>query len=573
MKKFTTALTAVAIGAACSGVILAGAGSALAQGTPPPWVGGDQNAIGGLTFYDASGHVITSGRTDTAPFAAYVQGNTTIRDGDSVPNMFGYSPQPGVTPDIWSNDEILGLSANYPNPSAPGALATSTLPLNSGTSQDLSLDTFASDYPNTSTLAGYQNVYEIRLMTNAPGDSALPQYDYADLLVDPQAHTWSLLYTPDAPTTATTSTLGASSTSVNQGDTVTLTDTITPAAATGTVQFKDGGNDVGSPVTVSGGTASTTEVMSTSGPHSITAEFTPADGSGFGASTSNAVSIDVAHVVSNTMVALAANPTSGPAFSPVTLTATPSPAIAGTVKFFDAGQQIGTANTTGGPASITYSGFAEGDHNNITASFTPTNSADFNSSTSDPVDFNASAPTGPAPDEQTIDADVAPGSLSITTPYDPSNPLHVGTLALNGTGTELSGTATFGDPSSQDGSIKVVDTRAGDANWTASAASSDLTDGHGNSINQQNVGLTDLHGIYTPNNAIQSLSFTDNPAAEPAAAPGDSGTAGLGGGAHAFAATTTGGDGTVGIYGTLTINAPTSTQAGHYTGTVTFTVA
>jgi hypothetical protein len=36
--------------------------------------------------------------------------------------------------------------------------------------------------------------------------------------------------------------------------------------------------------------------------------------------------------------------------------------------------------------------------------------------------------------------------------------------------------------------------------------------------------------------------------------------------------TTAGGDGSVGFTGTFTLNAPTSTGAGLYTGTVTFTV-
>jgi hypothetical protein len=189
-----TTLAAATAGALLTGLL--GASPATADGTATPWTGQDQNALGGLTFYDASGNVITSGRTDVAPFAAFIQGRKTIRAGDSVPNLFAYSPMEGVSPEIWSNDEALGLSANYPNSSAPGALATSTLPVNSGTSQDLTLDTFASDYPNPSTTAGYQNVYEIRLYTNAPQNTMPPQYDYADISIDSAAHTWTLVYTP-----------------------------------------------------------------------------------------------------------------------------------------------------------------------------------------------------------------------------------------------------------------------------------------------------------------------------------------------------------------------------------------
>src|SRR6185437_11873864 len=107
----------------------------------------------------------------------------------------------------------------------------------------------------------------------------------------------------------------------NQGDTVTLTDTIAPASA-GTVQFKNGSSNIGTPVTVTGGVATTTALISAAGANSITAVFTPADLSGVTGSTSNTVVINATHVVATSSVALIANPTSGPAFSNVTLTAT-----------------------------------------------------------------------------------------------------------------------------------------------------------------------------------------------------------------------------------------------------------
>ena len=73
-------------------------------------------------------------------------------------------------------------------------------------------------------------------------------------------------------------------------------------------------------------------------------------------------------------------------------------------------------------------------------------------------------------------------------------------------------------------------------------------------------------------NAAGNLTLASNPAADPAVAPAATGTAGLGGGAHTIA-TATQGVGSVTMNGTLTINAPTSTEAGTFKGTVTFTVA
>jgi hypothetical protein len=588
MNKLKSAITGAALVAAASGAILTGAAPASATGTAPPWAPGgvsqDGQAVGGLAFFDASGNPITSGSTQGGPFAAYVVGLVSPRSvPDTTATLFAYVPQLGLTPDNWHSNEALGASPSYPNAAAPGALGTTALPLYTPDPADQTLDGLESDFPNASADPNYNNVYEIRLQTGRAGAGVSVTYDYADIKIDNTTHTWSLLFTPDAPSgTATTSTLGSSATAVNQGDTVTLTDTIAPAAAGGTVQFKDGTTNIGAPVSVTGGVATTTDTLTASGAHQITAVYTPAALSGFDASTSNAVIVTAAHVLANTSVALSANPTNAPAFTATTLTATTTPGVAGQVKFFDGGAQIGVANVSAGTASITYSGFAEGPHS-VTALFTPTDIADNNPSTSDAVTVTATAATGALPDDQPIQTTVKPGSLAITTPYTADHPLILPDMTLNEAGTQLSTTAAFGDGSIADrsattdgtGSIQVVDTRAGNANWTASAQSNDLTDGAaGDSINAQNVGLTGLAAVPVSGNALTaaSLTLTPNAASDPALAPGVTGSAGLGGVPHAFAATTAGGDGSIGVTGTLTINAPTSTKAGVYTGTITFTV-
>jgi hypothetical protein len=67
-----------------------------------------------------------------------------------------------------------------------------------------------------------------------------------------------------------------------------------------------------------------------------------------------------------------------------------------------------------------------------------------------------------------------------------------------------------------------------------------------------------------------TVAFTDNPARDPNA-PGTN--HGIKGGPWTFAQSGGGGNGSAAMYGTLTLLAPTSTQAGTYTGTITFTVA
>ncbi len=88
------------------------------------------------------------------------------------------------------------------------------------------------------------------------------------------------------PMTTNTVLTTSSASPVTQGSPVTLIATVTPPAAAGTVQFKDGATNLGDPVTVSNGTASETTLISTVGSRTLTAEFTPANPAMFSSSTS-----------------------------------------------------------------------------------------------------------------------------------------------------------------------------------------------------------------------------------------------------------------------------------------------
>jgi hypothetical protein len=122
--------------------------------------------------------------------------------------------------------------------------------------------------------------------------------------------------------------------------------------------------------------------------------------------------------------------------------------------------------------------------------------------------------------------------------------------------------------------IFVTDTRAGDPNWTASVQSGNFTSPSSPTtpIDGQNAGLINLVVQPVSGNALTAanVTVTNNPSGTAPIVSG--GTQGIGGAKHTFAQTTAGGDGSVGFTGTFTLNAPTSTGAGLYTGTVTFTV-
>jgi hypothetical protein len=117
---------------------------------------------------------------------------------------------------------------------------------------------------------------------------------------DTGGFTWAL-----APFATVTSLTSSPSGSVASGGTATLTATVTPATASGTVQFYDGSTAIGAaqPVTVASGVASATYVDGslTDGTHTLKAVFTPTDYSGttsggtnvYGASTSQTVTLKV----------------------------------------------------------------------------------------------------------------------------------------------------------------------------------------------------------------------------------------------------------------------------------------
>jgi len=189
-------------------------------------------------------------------------------------------------------------------------------------------------------------------------------------------------------------------------------------------------------------------------------------------------------------------------------------------------------------------------------------------------------------------ADIVPaGVLSISTPYTDSDPLDLGTLTLNPSGTFFSASASL-DPDSSDvptagagppdptfDGITVVDTQASNLPWTVTAWASELSDGGASAlslISGEDVGLTGLTAVAVPGNPLTAADLTvvDQPAADPPVAPTDTGSQGLGGPVPHVIVTDAGqAEGTIGINGTVTINAPSSTQAGTFGGIIVITLS
>jgi hypothetical protein len=274
--------------------------------------------------------------------------------------------------------------------------------------------------------------------------------------------------------TATSTVLTTSSASpIPQGAPLMMTASVTPAAATGTVQFQDGSANIGDPVIVSNGKAMQTTSTLTVGSHQLSAVFTPSDPARFGPSTSPAVPFAIAGATPTnvTVSTSAASPvTQG---STVTLTATLNPSAAtGTMQFKDGSTNIGDlVAVSNGTASTSTSTLSVGSHQ-LTAVFTPTNPKLYGPSTSPPVPFTVS---GAAPTNTTLSA-----SSTATPPVQGSSVV----LAATVSPMTAAGTVQFRDGATNIGDAVAV------ASGTASQTTTTLT-----------VGSHQLTAVFTPTDA------------------------------------------------------------------------
>ena len=275
---------------------------------------------------------------------------------------------------------------------------------------------------------------------------------------------------------------------------------------------------------------------------------------------------------------------SGIAGTDVSLSSTVTPAAAaGTVSWYDNGSAVpmNSTPTTPDPSGVATldipAGLTAGSHS-IVAIFTPGSVTQFDSSQSVPQTFILQSPlTGACAQPGSrctatanIAATIPVGNLLLSTPFTAGSPLSRGDLALNTGLSQYSTTIAF------DG-ITVVDTRAGDLPWTLTAQATNLSDGLsnlGSLICAQNVGLTGVTS--TPGTGFAgTMTLADNAAATPPIVPAAgacTGIQGLGGTAPHLVATASAGLGTDVLDGTLTVTAPTSTEPGLFTGTITLTV-
>ncbi|WP_241566230.1 Ig-like domain-containing protein [Prescottella agglutinans] len=169
------------------------------------------------------------------------------------------------------------------------------------------------------------------------------------------------------PDRATTTTLTVPS-SAQTGASVTLSASVSPTPAGGTVQFKDGVTALGAPVAIVNGTAALEHTFTSVGNHAITAVYSGA--AGFEPSTSSAGSVSVTDPVTTprgtvTMLSVPGEAKTGAATDLwVTVrTSAGDPVDGGTVQFRDGGTDLGSpVAVTGGAARLSHTFTTAGAH-------------------------------------------------------------------------------------------------------------------------------------------------------------------------------------------------------------------
>ncbi|MDV6207634.1 Ig-like domain-containing protein [Rhodococcus erythropolis] len=205
----------------------------------------------------------------------------------------------------------------------------------------------------------------------------------------------------------TTTTLVGPSTA-STGEALSFTASVSTGVAGGTVQFKESGRDLGSPIPVDAtGKATTTPIFNVAGEYSITAVFS---GSGnYLGSTSNTQTVNVKAPAptdqqTETVLTVPADAKTGTAVG-LSVTVTPSP-VGGTVQFKDGSGNLGSpVPVVEGKASIMHEFASVGTHD-ITAVYS--GATGFLASTSAAQSVSVTAPA--AEDQETSITVSAPAS-------------------------------------------------------------------------------------------------------------------------------------------------------------------
>jgi hypothetical protein len=250
------------------------------------------------------------------------------------------------------------------------------------------------------------------------------------------------------------------------GQQETLLSSVTPSAATGTVQFLDGTTALGT-VIGSGGTANFPISTLSTGTHLLSAAYSGDANNGI--STSAVMNLTVGKA--SPTLAVTSSLTPSVSGQSVTFAATLSAVSAtGTVQFLDGATTLGTVTIGGGVATLSTSSLSAGAHS-ITASYSGDGNYNSASSPIFPQTVKASTTTALSANDASIvlgqtvqlTASVAPATATGTVQF-PDGGSAIGSVSLS------SGTAVLTASSLAVGSHSLTAVYSGDGNYGASTS-------------------------------------------------------------------------------------------------------
>ena len=266
----------------------------------------------------------------------------------------------------------------------------------------------------------------------------------------------------------TTITLTSSVNPSNLGAATTLTATVSPSTATGTVTYKDGAATLGTG-TLSGGVATFAASLATAGVHSLTAVY--AGNATNTTSTSSALTQNVNQGTTTTSLSSQTNPTTYAGTATFTATVAPSTA-AGTVTFRLGGLTLGTGTLSGGTASFSTTTLAAGAYS-LDAVYG--GDSNYVTSTSTALTQTVNARTTTTSLSTSLNPSTSGQTVTLTATVTPSSATGSVTFkngaATLGSGTLSSGVATFGATSLAVGGHSLTALYDGDGNNATSTSS------------------------------------------------------------------------------------------------------
>ncbi|RVW02250.1 Ig-like domain-containing protein [Rhodococcus spongiicola] len=443
-------------------------------GAPVPVSGGTASLE--HTFTTAGSHSVTAIFTGTGNFTGSASAAQAVTVSDVQTTLALAVPQDAET------GSLVDLTANVTPSNAQGTVQFKDGGADIGAPVTVSAGTATLSHAFT-TAGAHEITAEFTGAPGFVGSSAGAQTVTVTDPVDPVVETTT---TVSVPANAET------------GAEVTLTASVAPDHATGTVQFTDGGVDIGSPVMVSNGVATLQHTFSTAGSHNISAIFM--GGEGFTDSTASAQTVTVEDAATTTILSVPGNAKTGEpeqlyatVYDVATAEVVPS---VGTVEFFDDGISIGTAPVDEGLATLTHTFTTAGAHT-ITATFSGAGGIAGSTAAAKGVEVGVPTPV----DIETATVVTVPADATVDTPVElMAQVTGAGDVPVSGTVQFFDGENPIGD------AVEVVD---GTAVLSHSFTTSDVHEIHAVFSGGQGVkdSTSDPRTIQVSSGGLGSLSF------------------------------------------------------------------